>query len=77
MVYDKQRRLAPRTVQSLMVCKHISIARTLLIVAVLLLSGTSHAAEGKLKLTVALAMIIVVLLVRPSGLFGRAHVRRV
>ena len=31
----------------------------------------------ELKLTVALAMIIVVLLVRPSGLFGRAHVRRV
>ena len=31
----------------------------------------------ELKLTVALAMIIVVLLVRPSGLFGRAQVRRV
>jgi branched-chain amino acid transport system permease protein len=31
----------------------------------------------ELKLTVALAMIIVVLLVKPSGLFGRAHVRRV
>jgi branched-chain amino acid transport system permease protein len=31
----------------------------------------------ELKLTVALAMIIVVLLVRPSGLFGRAIVRRV
>jgi branched-chain amino acid transport system permease protein len=31
----------------------------------------------ELKLTVALAMIIVVLLVRPSGLFGRSHVRRV
>ena len=31
----------------------------------------------ELKLTVALAMIIVVLLVRPSGLFGRTHVRRV
>ena len=31
----------------------------------------------ELKLTVALAMIIVVLLVRPSGLFGRAVVRRV
>jgi branched-subunit amino acid ABC-type transport system permease component len=26
---------------------------------------------------VALAMIIVVLLVKPSGLFGRTHVRRV
>jgi branched-chain amino acid transport system permease protein len=31
----------------------------------------------ELKLTVALATIIVVLLVRPSGLFGRVHVRRV
>ena len=31
----------------------------------------------ELKLTVALAMIIVVLVVRPSGLFGRAVVRRV
>ena len=31
----------------------------------------------ELKLTVALAMILVVLLVRPSGLFGRAVVRRV
>jgi branched-chain amino acid transport system permease protein len=31
----------------------------------------------ELKLTVALAIILVVLLVRPSGLFGRAHVQRV
>src|SRR5712692_8435985 len=31
----------------------------------------------ELKLTVALAMILVVLLVRPSGLFGRAAVHRV
>ena len=31
----------------------------------------------ELKLTVALAMIIIVLLVRPSGLFGRTTVRRV
>jgi len=31
----------------------------------------------ELKLTVALAMIFVVLLVKPSGLFGRAAVRRV
>jgi branched-chain amino acid transport system permease protein len=31
----------------------------------------------ELKLTVALAMILVVLLVKPSGLFGRAVVRRV
>ena len=31
----------------------------------------------ELKLTVALAMIIIVLLVKPSGLFGRSTVRRV
>jgi branched-chain amino acid transport system permease protein len=31
----------------------------------------------ELKLTVALAMIIIVLLVKPSGLFGRTQVRRV
>ena len=31
----------------------------------------------ELKLTVALAIILVVLLVRPSGLFGRTHVQRV
>ncbi|MBI1735689.1 MAG: branched-chain amino acid ABC transporter permease [Candidatus Rokubacteria bacterium] len=31
----------------------------------------------ELKLTVALAIIIVVLVFRPSGLFGRVHVRRV
>jgi len=31
----------------------------------------------ELKLTVALAMIIIVLLVRPAGLFGRTTVRRV
>ncbi|HZV94357.1 MAG TPA: branched-chain amino acid ABC transporter permease [Candidatus Nitrosocosmicus sp.] len=31
----------------------------------------------ELKLTVALAMIIIVLLVKPSGLFGRTHTRRV
>ena len=31
----------------------------------------------ELKLTVALAMIIIVLLVRPTGLFGRTTVRRV
>jgi branched-chain amino acid transport system permease protein len=36
-----------------------------------------HFIGTELKLTVALAMIIGVLLVRPSGLFGRAHVRRV
>jgi branched-chain amino acid transport system permease protein len=31
----------------------------------------------ELKLTLALGMIIVVLLVKPTGLFGRVHVRRV
>jgi branched-chain amino acid transport system permease protein len=31
----------------------------------------------ELKLTVALGMIIIVLLVKPSGLFGRTHARRV
>jgi branched-chain amino acid transport system permease protein len=31
----------------------------------------------ELKLTVALALILVVLLVKPSGLFGRAVVHRV
>jgi len=31
----------------------------------------------ELKMTVALAMIIIVLLVKPSGLFGRSFVRRV
>jgi len=31
----------------------------------------------ELKLTVALAMIIIVLLVKPSGLFGRATIKRV
>jgi branched-chain amino acid transport system permease protein len=36
-----------------------------------------HFIGTELKLTVALAMIIVVLVVRPSGLFGRAVVRRV
>jgi branched-chain amino acid transport system permease protein len=36
-----------------------------------------HFIGTELKLTVALGMIIGVLLVRPSGLFGRAHVRRV
>ncbi|HET9922745.1 MAG TPA: branched-chain amino acid ABC transporter permease [Methylomirabilota bacterium] len=36
-----------------------------------------HFIGTELKLTVALAMIIIVLLVRPSGLFGRTTVRRV
>ncbi len=42
------------------------------------LAGTYISFIGtSLKLTVALALIIVVLLVRPSGLFGRATVHRV
>ena len=42
------------------------------------LVGTYVSVIGtELKLTVALAMIIIVLLVRPSGLFGRTTVRRV
>jgi branched-chain amino acid transport system permease protein len=42
------------------------------------LAGTYISFIGtSLKLTVALALIIVVLLVRPSGLFGRAVVHRV
>jgi branched-chain amino acid transport system permease protein len=36
-----------------------------------------HFIGTELKLTVALAIIIVVLVVKPSGLFGRATVRRV
>jgi branched-chain amino acid transport system permease protein len=36
-----------------------------------------HFIGTELKLTVALAMIIIVLLVKPSGLFGRATVKRV
>jgi branched-chain amino acid transport system permease protein len=31
----------------------------------------------ELKFTVALVLIIGVLLVKPTGLFGRAHIRRV
>ena len=42
------------------------------------LAGTYVSFIGtSLKLTVALGLIVVVLLVRPSGLFGRAVVRRV
>jgi branched-chain amino acid transport system permease protein len=42
------------------------------------LTGTYVSFIGTdLKLTVALALIIIVLLVRPSGLFGRAAVHRV
>jgi branched-chain amino acid transport system permease protein len=32
---------------------------------------------NELKLSVALALIVVVLLVRPSGFFGKVHVVRV
>jgi branched-chain amino acid transport system permease protein len=42
------------------------------------LAGTYvHFIGTELKLTVALALILIVLLVRPSGLFGRAAVHRV
>jgi branched-subunit amino acid ABC-type transport system permease component len=36
-----------------------------------------HWIGGQLRLATALAVILVVLLVRPAGLFGRAAVRRV
>ena len=50
-----------------------------LILGVLLnLVGTYvHWVGGELRLAVALAVILSVLLVRPAGLFGRAAVRRV
>jgi branched-chain amino acid transport system permease protein len=42
------------------------------------LAGTYvHFIGTELKFSVALALIIIVLLVRPSGLFGRAAVHRV
>jgi len=42
------------------------------------LAGTYvHFIGTELKLTVALALILIVLLVRPSGLFGRAAIHRV
>jgi branched-chain amino acid transport system permease protein len=49
-----------------------------LILGVLLsLVGTYvHWVDGQLKLAVALAVILGVLLVRPTGLFGSAAVRR-
>ena len=49
-----------------------------LILGVLLnLVGTYvHWVDGELRLPVALAVILGVLLVRPTGLFGRATVRR-
>jgi branched-chain amino acid transport system permease protein len=36
-----------------------------------------HAATAELRLPIALALLLVVLLVKPSGLFGRAAVRKV
>src|SRR5439155_19535148 len=42
-----------------------------------LLGTYVHFIGTELTLTVALAMILIVLLVRPSGLFGRATVHRV
>ena len=45
---------------------------------VLNLLGTYvHAATAELRLPIALALLLVVLLVKPSGLFGRAAVRKV
>jgi branched-chain amino acid transport system permease protein len=35
-----------------------------------------HAVTPKLQLPVALVILLIVLLVRPAGLFGRAIVRR-
>ena len=50
----------------------------LLLGVLLNLDGTYvHWVGGELRLAVALAVILGVLLVRPSGLFGRPTVRRV
>jgi branched-chain amino acid transport system permease protein len=50
----------------------------LLLGVLLNLVGTYvHWVGGELRLAVALAVILGVLLVRPSGLFGRPTVRRV
>jgi len=50
----------------------------LLLGVVLNLVGTYvHWIGGELRLAVALALILSVLLVRPSGLFGRTALRRV
>jgi branched-chain amino acid transport system permease protein len=50
----------------------------LLLGVVLNLLGTYVEAVGnELRLAAALAIIVVVLMVRPSGLFGRARVQRV
>ncbi|MGZ4338498.1 MAG: ABC transporter permease subunit, partial [Gaiellaceae bacterium] len=50
----------------------------LLLGVMLNLLGTYvHWIGGELRLATALALILVVLLARPSGLFGRAAVRRV
>lgn len=42
-----------------------------------LLGTYVHAATAELRLPIALALLLVVLLVKPSGLFGRPAVRRV
>ena len=42
-----------------------------------LLGTYVHAATAELRLPIALALLLVVLLVKPSGLFGRAAVRKV
>jgi branched-chain amino acid transport system permease protein len=49
----------------------------LLLGVMLALVGAYIPVLGDLRLAVALAVIVVVLLVRPSGLFGRVHTRRV
>ncbi len=42
-----------------------------------LLGTYVHAITPELRLPVALAVLLIVLLVKPSGLFGRAVVRKV
>jgi branched-chain amino acid transport system permease protein len=46
-------------------------------VALNLLGTYVHWIGGELRLATALALILVVLVVRPAGLFGRSAVRRV
>jgi branched-chain amino acid transport system permease protein len=41
------------------------------------LAGTFMPGGAELKLTIALVLIVAVLMVRPSGLFGRTVVNRV
>jgi branched-chain amino acid transport system permease protein len=49
----------------------------LMLGVILALVGTYIPALADLRLAVALLLIVVVLVVRPSGLFGQVHVRRV